>query len=99
MASLTSAASAADMKVCVSWSNFREERWKTDEAAIKGALDAAGADYISADAQTSATKQLADIEGMITQGCSALIILAQDSRLDRPGSGCRCRCRHSGRGL
>ncbi len=79
VASFTSAASAADLKVCVSWSNFREERWKTDEAAIKGALDAAGAEYISADAQTSASKQLADIEGMITQGCSALIILAQDS--------------------
>ena len=70
---------AQDLKVCVSWSNFREERWKTDEAAIKGALDAASAEYVSADAQTSATKQLADIEGMITQGCSALIILAQDS--------------------
>ena len=41
VASLTSAVSAADLKVCVSWSNFREERWKTDEAAIKGALDAA----------------------------------------------------------
>ncbi|MBM1222416.1 D-xylose ABC transporter substrate-binding protein [Ponticoccus sp. SC2-23] len=72
-------AMAQDLSVCVSWSNFREERWKTDEAAIVGALDAAGAEYISADAQTSATKQLADIEGMITQGCSALIILAQDS--------------------
>lgn len=58
VASLTSAVSAADMKVCVSWSNFREERWKTDEAAIKGALDAAGAEYISADAQTSATNSL-----------------------------------------
>ena len=79
VAGATSMAQAADMSVCVSWSNFREERWKTDEAAIKGALDAAGAKYISADAQTSATKQLADIEGMITQGCSALIVLAQDS--------------------
>jgi D-xylose transport system substrate-binding protein len=78
-ASLASAAAAADLNVCVSWSNFREERWKTDEAAIKGALDAAGAAYISADAQTSAAKQLADIEGMLTQGCSALIILSQDS--------------------
>jgi len=75
----SSVALAQDLKVCVSWSNFREERWKTDEAAIKGALEAAGASYISADAQTSASKQLADIEGMITQGCSALIILAQDS--------------------
>ncbi|MDP1576062.1 MAG: substrate-binding domain-containing protein, partial [Cypionkella sp.] len=79
LAGLTTMAQAADMKVCVSWSNFREERWKTDEAAIKGALDAAGAAYISADAQTSATKQLADIEGLITQGCNALIVLAQDS--------------------
>ena len=82
LACVTTTAALAEshaMKVCVSWSNFREERWKTDEAAIKGALDAAGAEYISADAQTSATKQLADIEGLITQGCSALIILAQDS--------------------
>ena len=78
-AGLSTTVLAADLTVCVSWSNFREERWKTDEAAIKGALDAAGAKYISADAQTSATKQLADIEGMITQGCSALIVLAQDS--------------------
>jgi D-xylose transport system substrate-binding protein len=68
IAGTASMAMAQDMKVCVSWSNFREERWKTDEAAIKGALDAAGAAYISADAQTSASKQLADIEGMITQG-------------------------------
>lgn len=79
VAGLATTVQAADLTVCVSWSNFREERWKTDEAAIKGALDAAGAKYLSADAQTSATKQLADIEGLITQGCSALIILAQDS--------------------
>jgi D-xylose transport system substrate-binding protein len=64
--------------VCVSWSNFQEERWKTDEAAIKAALDAAGAAYVSADAQASAAKQLTDIEALITQGCSALIILAMD---------------------
>lgn len=79
VAGLSTTVMGADLTVCVSWSNFREERWKTDEAAIKGALDAAGAKYLSADAQTSATKQLADIEGLITQGCSALIVLAQDS--------------------
>jgi D-xylose transport system substrate-binding protein len=90
VASLTSTAQAANLKVRVSWSNFREERWKTDEAAIKGARDATGAAYISADAQTSATKQLADIEGLITQGCSALIILGAGQHLDRPGAGCRC---------
>jgi D-xylose transport system substrate-binding protein len=64
--------------VGVSWSDFQEERWKTDEAAMLGALDAAGASYLSADAQSSATKQLADVESLITQGVDALIILAQD---------------------
>ena len=63
----------------VSWSNFREERWKTDEAAMVAAIEAAGGTYVSADAQTSPTKQLADIESMITQGVDALVILAQDS--------------------
>ena len=67
------------LTVGVSWSNFQEERWKTDEAAIKGALDAAGANYISADAQSSSGKQLSDVESLIAQGANALIILAQDA--------------------
>jgi D-xylose transport system substrate-binding protein len=57
-ASLSGQAIAADITVGVSWSNFQEERWKTDEAAIKAALAAAGADYVSADAQSSSAKQL-----------------------------------------
>ena len=65
--------------VGVSWSNFQEERWKTDEAAIKGALEAAGATYVSSDAQSSSAKQLADVESLIAQGVDALIILAQDA--------------------
>jgi len=76
---LSTAAWAQDITVGVSWSNFQEERWKTDEAAIKAALDAAGAAYISADAQSSSAKQLADIESLIAQGADALIILAQDA--------------------
>jgi len=74
-----SAAFAQELVVGVSWSNFQEERWKTDEAAIKSALDAAGAKYISADAQSSPAKQLTDIESLISQGANALIVLAQDS--------------------
>ncbi|MBB4007187.1 D-xylose ABC transporter substrate-binding protein [Allorhizobium taibaishanense] len=70
---------AKDLVIGVSWSNFQEERWKTDEAAIKEALKASGAKYISADAQTSAAKQLTDIESLISQGANALIVLAQDS--------------------
>jgi D-xylose transport system substrate-binding protein len=65
--------------VGVSWSNFQEERWKKDEGAIKAALEAAGAKYISADAQGSNEKQLADVEALITKGAKALIILAQDA--------------------
>ena len=63
----------------VSWSNFQEERWKTDEAAMLEAIEAAGDTYISADAQSSAAKQLTDVEALISQGADALIILAQDS--------------------
>ncbi|MEO9336538.1 D-xylose ABC transporter substrate-binding protein [Mesorhizobium sp. SB112] len=77
--SLSVAAQAKDKIIGVSWSNFQEERWKTDEAAIKAALEAAGDKYISADAQSSAAKQLTDVESLISQGANALIILAQDS--------------------
>jgi D-xylose transport system substrate-binding protein len=68
----------------VSWSNFQEERWKTDEAAIKAAIAKAGGTYISADAQSSPSKQLTDIESLITKGASALIVLAQDADAIRP---------------
>ena len=40
--STTAIAEQHGMTVGVSWSNFQEERWKTDEAAIKAALEAAG---------------------------------------------------------
>jgi len=76
---LATAALADGPKVGVSWSNFQEERWKTDEAAIKDALQKAGAEYISADAQSSASKQLSDIESLIAQGADVIIILAQDA--------------------
>ncbi|MBJ3776055.1 D-xylose ABC transporter substrate-binding protein [Acuticoccus sp. 2012] len=84
VAGLGSAALAQDVTVGVSWSNFQEERWKTDEAAIKAALEAAGASYISADAQSSSAKQLSDVESLIAQGADALIILAQDSQAIGP---------------
>ncbi|MEL6206214.1 MAG: D-xylose ABC transporter substrate-binding protein [Pseudomonadota bacterium] len=70
---------AQGITVGVSWSNFQEERWKTDEAAIKAALDAAGAAYVSSDAQSSSAKQLSDIESLVAQGVDALIVLAQDA--------------------
>ncbi len=81
---VSASASMAQIVVGVSWNNFQEERWKTDEAAIKGVLDAAGAKYISTDAQSSASKQLTDVENLISQGANALIVLAQDTDAIQP---------------
>jgi len=75
----SSSALAQDLTVGVSWSNFQEERWKRDEAAMKAALDEGGAAYISTDAQSSSAKQLSDIESLMAQGVDALIVLAQDT--------------------
>ncbi len=77
--SVATSAFAAEQVIGVSWSNFQEERWKTDEAAMKAAIEANGDTYISADAQSSAAKQLSDVESLIAQGANALIILSVDS--------------------
>ena len=75
---------AQEIIVGVSWANFQEERWKTDEAAMKSVLDKLGVKYISADAQSSSEKQLADIESLITRGANALIVIAWDSEAILP---------------
>jgi D-xylose transport system substrate-binding protein len=72
-------AMAAGKKIAVSWKTFQEERWKTDEAAIKKVVEGAGDTYISADAQGSAQKQASDIEGLIAQKVDVLMIVAYDS--------------------
>ncbi|MEM6738875.1 MAG: D-xylose ABC transporter substrate-binding protein [Pseudomonadota bacterium] len=77
--SVAFASAVSAQTVGVSWSNFQEERWKTDEAAMRAALEAGGASYISADAQSSSAKQLSDIESLMAQGVDALIVLAQDA--------------------
>ncbi|MDF1606743.1 substrate-binding domain-containing protein [Hoeflea sp. YIM 152468] len=76
---MSTATFAKDMVIGVSWSNFQEERWKTDENAMKAAIEANGDTYISADAQASAAKQLTDVESLIAQGANALVILSVDS--------------------
>ena len=72
-------ASAAGKTIAVSWKTFQEERWKTDEAAIKAVVEAAGDKFISADAQGSAQKQAADIEGLIAQKPDVIMVIAFDS--------------------
>ncbi len=76
--SLIAVGAFAQVTVGVSWSNFQEERWKTDEAAIKTQLEKLGARYISADAAGSPEKQLADIDGLMAKGAKVLIVLAMD---------------------
>ena len=75
---ITAFSATAQTVVGVSWSNFQEERWKTDEAAIKAQLEKLGAKYISADAGGSPEKQLADVDGLMAKGAKALIVLAMD---------------------
>ena len=70
---------AKDKTIAVSWKTFQEERWKTDEAAIKAVVEAAGNKYISTDAQGSAQKQAADIEGLISQKPDVVLVVAFDS--------------------
>jgi D-xylose transport system substrate-binding protein len=76
---LSAVAEAKDKTIAVSWKTFQEERWKTDEAAIKAVVEAAGDKYISTDAQGSAQKQAADIEGLITQKVDVILVVAYDS--------------------
>ena len=80
LASMMPGVSFAEGKViAVSWKTFQEERWKTDEAAIKEVVEAAGNTYISTDAQLSASKQAADIEGLVNQGVDVIMVVAYDS--------------------
>jgi D-xylose transport system substrate-binding protein len=73
--------SAAGCVVGVSWNNYQEERWaKWDEPAIKAALAAGGAQYISNDAKSSADTQATNVDNLISQGAKVLIILAQDGK-------------------
>ena len=76
---LAGVAEAKDKTIAVSWKTFQEERWKTDEAAIKAVVEAAGDKFISTDAQGSAQKQAADIEGLISQNVDVILIVAFDS--------------------
>jgi D-xylose transport system substrate-binding protein len=73
------AALAKGKKIAVSWKTFQEERWKTDEKAIKAVVEANGDTYISADAQGSASKQASDIEGLITEKVDVILVVAYDS--------------------
>ncbi|MBA3911154.1 MAG: D-xylose ABC transporter substrate-binding protein [Rhodobacter sp.] len=73
-----SAALAEGKKIGVSWSNFQEPRWKFDAAAMRSSIQREGNEYITANAEASAEKQLNDIRKMIEQGVHVLVILPVD---------------------
>ncbi len=75
---LSAISAFAQLTVGVSYDAFQEERWKTDEAAIKTELAKHGAKYIMSDAGASTEKQLSDIDGLIAKGAKVLIILGRD---------------------
>ena len=97
--SAAGAALAKDKVIAVSWKNFQEERWKTDEAVIKKVVEANGDKYISADAQGSAAKQLSDIESLMSQGADIADHLAPGRRSHRAGGREGRSGRHSGHRL
>ncbi|MGJ8583566.1 MAG: substrate-binding domain-containing protein [Marinosulfonomonas sp.] len=84
MSVMATSAFAEGKTIAVSWKTFQEERWKTDEAAIKAVVEAAGDTYISTDAQLSAQKQAADIEGLITQNVDVIMVVAYDNNAILP---------------
>ncbi len=75
---LSSAAFAEGKKIGVSWSNFQEPRWKFDAAAMRSAIHRDGNEYVTANAEASAQKQLDDIKTMIDEGIDVLVILPVD---------------------
>lgn len=62
--------------VGVSWFKFADERWAIDEAGMKSVIEAAGAEYISADANFSAEKSVSDIDNLVTRGANVLIVMS-----------------------
>jgi D-xylose transport system substrate-binding protein len=88
MAGCSSSAASPTAKPCkvgVSWNNYQEERWaKWDEPAIKAALTTAGCAYTSNDAKSSTDTQLANVDALLNQNVTALIILAQDGTAIKP---------------
>lgn len=71
--------------VGVSWNNYQEERWaKWDEPALKTAIEAVGGKYISNDAKSSAESQASNVENLISQGATVVVVLAQDGTAIKP---------------
>jgi D-xylose transport system substrate-binding protein len=76
---------AAPCVVGVSWNNFQQPRWAAhDEPNLKSTVEAGGGSYISADANLSTEQQLTDVDTLLSQGATVLVVLAQDTTVIGP---------------
>ena len=74
-----STVTASPCVVGVSWAD-RSGRWAIwDEPGMKAAVTGAGATYLSTDAARTAGIQAANVDSLIAQGVTVLIVVAQDS--------------------
>lgn len=83
-AALSDPSHAQGKVIGVSWADMRSERREAEDTAMKTAVEAAGNSYVSADAQSSGTKQASDIEGFVGRGVDAIIIAAEDATAIAP---------------
>jgi D-xylose transport system substrate-binding protein len=78
-AAYPSAGQTAGKVVGVAWADLGASNRSAEDNAIRAAVEASGDSYVSTDAQASASRQIADIDGLISRGVHVLIVVAQDS--------------------
>lgn len=80
-----SAAAGGECIVGVSWNNFQQPRWAaTDKPNMQETIEAGGGTFIDADANLDSVQQLTDVENLINQGATVLVMLAQDNQAILP---------------
>jgi len=73
-------AMASDEKTIIglSFSDFATERWKNEEVLMRGLLEDKGYEVLSAEANHDVKLQNDQIDNMVTQGASVIIVIAED---------------------
>jgi D-xylose transport system substrate-binding protein len=62
----------------LSFSDFATERWKNEEVLMRGLLEDKGYEVLSAEANHDVKLQNDQIDNMVTQGASVIIVIAED---------------------
>jgi D-xylose transport system substrate-binding protein len=70
--------SVEGLKVGLSFSDFATERWKNEEVLMRALLEEKGYEVLSQEANHDVKLQIDQIDNMVSQGVSALIIIAED---------------------